>query len=110
MNGHNLTGGAIDGVAMRDYIERAMRLLDERDILNADLKVVYEEAKEAGFVTKHLRQIVREQRMDSEVLSRHLAILEAYRSALGDFAATPLGKANEPTRRRSRRSADADAD
>lgn len=86
-------GGAVDREGLRRYVSRAMALLDERDTITEDLKEVYEEAKEAGFVTKQLRQLVREQRMDADVRDQHLSQMDMLRAALGDFADSPLGAA-----------------
>lgn len=90
--GHNSTG-MIDGAALRRYVDRVIKLHEERATINEDIKVIYEEAKEAGFVTKQLRQIVREQMMEPDVLNEHLNQLDALRHALGQFASTALGEA-----------------
>ena len=86
-------GGMVNAGALKSYVERVTKLLEERDELTADIKQVYDEAKEAGFVTKILRQIVREARLDSQERNDHYAILDAYRVALGLLADTPLGEA-----------------
>ncbi len=91
-DGHN-SGGMIDGESLRRFVSRAMSLLEERDGINEDLKEVYAEAKEAGFVTQQLRQIVREQRMEPLTLEAHLESMDALRHALGGLADTPLGEA-----------------
>ena len=87
------TGGAIDRNALSRYVERITALLDERDVLTSDIKEVYEEAKESGFVTKILRAIVRESRLEPEVRNDQYVLMTAYRSALGLLADTPLGEA-----------------
>lgn len=86
-------GGMVNASALKSYVDRVTRLLEERDALNGDIKEVYDEAKEAGFVTKILRQIVREARLDGQERNDHYAILDAYRHALGLLADTPLGEA-----------------
>ncbi len=113
--GHN-SGGMIDGEALKRYVDRVVRLMEERKALNTDIKEVYDESKDAGFVTKHLRQLVREAMMEPEVLEDHLAQMDALRHALGQFANTPLGsaavdKAAKPKRdRRNKGRIDADFD
>jgi uncharacterized protein (UPF0335 family) len=93
---------------LRDYVERVVKLHEERDELNTDIKAVYEEAKEAGFVTARLREVVREYRLDAETRHDRYAVLNLYRDALGLFADTELGKAAiaeaeaAPPRRRGR--------
>src|SRR5262249_42633913 len=52
-----------------------------------------EEAKNAGFVTKIIRQIVREQQMEAEERLSHYNLLDSYRHALGMLADLPLGAA-----------------
>jgi uncharacterized protein (UPF0335 family) len=89
--GHN--SGMIDGAALKSYVDRLVSLSEDRKNLNEDFRAVYDEAKEAGFVTKHLRQLVRETMMDPEVLSDHLAGMESLRHALGQLSDTPLGNA-----------------
>ncbi len=90
--GHN-SGGMVDGEALRRYVSRAMALLEERDSVGEALKEVYAEAKEAGFVTAQLRQIVKEQRMEPLTLQSHLDAMDMLRHALGGLADTPLGEA-----------------
>jgi uncharacterized protein (UPF0335 family) len=91
--GHN--SGMIDGAALQNYVRRVISLTEERKALNDDIKEVYEEAKEAGFVTKHIRQLVREQMMDQDELADHLNYMESLRHALGQLSDTPLGNAAE---------------
>ena len=92
--GHNSVG-MIDASALSSYVARVVKLHEERSELNESIKEVYEEAKEAGFVTKHLRQIVREKMMDADVLHDHLEAMDRLRHALGMLRDTPLGQAAE---------------
>jgi uncharacterized protein (UPF0335 family) len=85
--------GAIDREALQRYVGRVLRLHEERRTLNEDIASVYEEAKNAGFVTKIIRQIVREQQMEAEERSSHYALMDSYRHALGMLADLPLGAA-----------------
>jgi uncharacterized protein (UPF0335 family) len=96
--GHN--SGMIDGSALKKYVDRLLSLTGERKALNQDFKEVYEEAKEAGFVTAQLRQLVREQAMDPEVVSDNLTQMDSMRHALGQLSDTPLGNAAIPGLRR----------
>jgi uncharacterized protein (UPF0335 family) len=75
------------------YVSRLEALHDERGELNASIKEVYDEAKNAGFVTAIIRQIVKERRMEETERHDHYALLDAYRSALGMLADLPLGEA-----------------
>jgi uncharacterized protein (UPF0335 family) len=92
MDGDN---GFVNAEALRGYVGRVENLHEQRDALNADIRQVYAEAKDAGFDTTTLREIVREQRMDGEARTARYAMLDQYRRALGMLADTPLGEAAE---------------
>jgi uncharacterized protein (UPF0335 family) len=81
----------IDGAALKRCVDRGMRLMEERKNLDADIKEVCEEAKEAGFAPKHLRQLCREAMMDQDKLRRDMETMETLRHAIGQFITTPLG-------------------
>lgn len=85
--------GLINRDALRGYVQRVAKLHDERDDLNGDIREVYKEAKEAGFDTTVLREIVREYRTDAEPRHARYALLDQYRASLGMLAGTPLGDA-----------------
>lgn len=86
-------GGVIKEGALARYVERVEHLHEERASLGEDIKAVMEEAKNAGFVPKIIRQMVRERKMEPTELQDHLALLDSYRRALGMLAGTPLGDA-----------------
>lgn len=97
------------------YVQRAANLMDERDALNEDLREVIAEAKEAGYESKILREVIREYRTDPEARNARYAILDTYRQELGLFADTPLGQATvereerqEQPRRRRRKTQNLD--
>jgi uncharacterized protein (UPF0335 family) len=85
--------GVIESDALRGYVSRVSQLHDERDEINESIRNVYGDAKDAGFDTTLLREIVREHRTDAEARSARYAKLDAYRRALGMLADTPLGSA-----------------
>ena len=86
-------GGVINESALARYVERVEHLHEERASLGEDIKAVMEEAKNAGFVPKIIRQMVRERKMEPTELQDHLALLDSYRRGLGMLAGTPLGDA-----------------
>jgi uncharacterized protein (UPF0335 family) len=90
MDGDN---GFVNAEALRGYVSRVENLHEQRDALSADIRQVYAEAKDAGFDTTTLREIVREQRMDGDARNARYAMLDQYRRALGMLADTPLGEA-----------------
>jgi uncharacterized protein (UPF0335 family) len=79
--------------ALRSYADRVVNMHEERDTLNGDIREVYREAKDAGFDTTTLREIVRELRMEPDARSSRYALLDTYRAALGLLVGTPLGDA-----------------
>jgi uncharacterized protein (UPF0335 family) len=85
--------GTIDREALNRYVGRVLSLHEERAELNASIAEVYEEAKNAGFVTKIIRQIVTEKKMEADERHSHYDLLDTYRHALGMLADTPLGEA-----------------
>jgi uncharacterized protein (UPF0335 family) len=87
------THAQIETETLDRYVSRLEALNDERGEVNASIKAVYEEAKNAGFVTAIIRQIVKERRMEETERHDHYALLDAYRSALGMLADLPLGQA-----------------
>lgn len=93
--GHNSgdAGGIVDSSALSRHVDRLLSLHADRAEINADIKEVYDEAKEAGIVTKILRKIVAEKLMDEEVRHEQYRLMDAYRSELGMLADTPLGQA-----------------
>jgi uncharacterized protein (UPF0335 family) len=93
--------GMIDRESLGRYVARVLELEKERSEISEVINEVYAEAKEAGFVTKLLRQLVREQKMDPRVLEEHLAQMDAYRHALGQLTGTPLGTVAEQTYEKS---------
>jgi uncharacterized protein (UPF0335 family) len=77
--------GVLSGQAagqLKSLAERAMNLLENRDAVNADLKEVFNEAKEAGFETKILRKAVAEERKDQLALKSEQDQIAMYRMAI----------------------------
>lgn len=79
--------------ALRGYTDRIVRLHEERDALNSDIREVYGEAKEAGFDVTTVREVVRELRMEPDARNSRYQLLDQYRHALGMLADLPLGEA-----------------
>lgn len=86
-------GGIANIGVLRGYVERVSSLHDTRDEVNGDIRAVYAEAKDAGFDTTILREIVKEYRTDGEARQSRYSLLDQYRRALGMLAGTPLGEA-----------------
>jgi uncharacterized protein (UPF0335 family) len=86
--------GAIDAQALKGYVDRVSRLMEEQKSLGADIAQVCAEADEAGVASKReIRKLARESQMEPEVLQSQLQRMDDLRQALGGFGTTPLGAA-----------------
>lgn len=79
--------------ALEGYIDRLERLLEERAGLNADMGEIYQEAKDAGYQPKLMREIIRERAMEPDARAERESMLNLYRNQLGMLADLPLGEA-----------------
>ena len=86
--GHNMAADRLKSI-----VERIERLEEERKNLQADIKIIFAEAKSAGFDTKVLRMVIASRKKDQAEWEEQQALLETYMKALGQLADTPLGKA-----------------
>jgi uncharacterized protein (UPF0335 family) len=77
--------------ALRSLVERADHLWDQRGGINEEFGELHKDVKHAGYDVETFRQIVREHRMEREVLAARLAKLNQYRAELGMLG--PLGEA-----------------
>ena len=74
--------GGVAGERLRSFIERIERLEEEKQVLAADIREVYSEAKGSGFDIKVMRQLIRLRKMDSDDRSEMEAVLDVYERAL----------------------------
>jgi uncharacterized protein (UPF0335 family) len=91
----NMDGSYHIDTALRGYTDRIVNLHEQRDELNGDIRLVYAEAKGAGFDVTTVRSMVRELRMDTDARNAMYQLHEEYRRALGMLHGTPLGDAAE---------------
>lgn len=84
MQGHN---------QIRALVDRIERLEDDKIGLNAEIKIIYREAKDHGLDVKALRALIARRKKDQVKLAEHEALVETYMHALGMLADTPLGQA-----------------
>ena len=70
--------GSVAGERLRSFVERIERLEEEKQVLAADIREVYSEAKGSGFDVKVMRQLIRLRKMDHEME----AVLDVYERAL----------------------------
>ena len=75
--------GGIQGDRLKSFVERIERLEEEKAALAADIKDVFAEAKDTGFDTKIMRQIIRLRKMDRADMQEQETLLDLYKRALG---------------------------
>lgn len=78
---------------IRSFIERVEHLEEEKKALLEDIRGVYKEAKDVGFDTKIMREVVKLRRLSAADRAERQALLDLYMKALGMLADTPLGQA-----------------
>jgi len=69
---------------LRNLIERIERLEEEKAGIVADIKEVYDEAKNFGYDTKVLRQVIRLRKMERQEREELESLTELYLQAVGD--------------------------
>jgi uncharacterized protein (UPF0335 family) len=77
--GHN----SLSPGALRDYCQRAEKIIEERKVLNADLAQVYAEAEIDGFDKKTVKYCVKVLAMEAEERDEQFQLRDAYLQALG---------------------------
>ena len=70
---------------LKSLIERVERLEEEKNILLADIKEVFSEAKGLGYDPKIMRKILIIRKMDIDERLEQESLLDTYRTALGIF-------------------------
>jgi len=81
--------------ALRGFVERIVSEHERRDEVNGDIRMIYAEAKDAGFNVTILRGMVKEARMEDDARNSLYELQREYRTKLGMLADTPLGRAAE---------------
>ena len=77
---------SVNGVkaeTLRDYIERIERLVERKEGITDDIKLVKQEAKAEGFDTKTINEILKIRKKDSATLEQEEQLLDIYKRALG---------------------------
>jgi uncharacterized protein (UPF0335 family) len=83
--------GSVASDQLRQYIERAERVMEEIAAMKADLKDVFLEAKGQGFDAPTMKAIIKLRAMDADSRREREALLDTYKAALGMLDGTPLG-------------------
>ena len=76
----------IAGDALRLFIERAERLLEEKKGISDDIRDIFAEAKGSGYDAAIMREMIKRRAMDRQKLAEREALIELYSQQLGlDF-------------------------
>lgn len=76
----------IAGDALRLFIERAERLIEEKKGLQEDIRDVFAEAKGQGYDVRTMRECIKLRAIERHELEERQALLETYGRQLGlDF-------------------------
>ena len=70
---------------LKSFVERIERLEEEKNIILADIKEVYSEAKSSRYETKIMQKILIIRKMDVDERLEQEALLDTYRNVLGIF-------------------------
>ena len=68
---------------LRQFVERAERLEQEKKDIAEQIKEVFAEAKGRGYDVKALRKIIALRKRDKDDLAEEEAVIEMYKEALG---------------------------
>ena len=68
---------------LKNYVERAERLIEEKAAITEDIKSVLDEAKAKGFDKKIIRKVIKLRAEDAEKRREEAEMLAVYCSALG---------------------------
>lgn len=77
--GHN----SIEKKALKSFVERCEKLIEERIDINSDIRAVLAEAKAQGYDPKTIRVVIRERAKDADKRAEERALIDAYLDALG---------------------------
>lgn len=91
--GDNKSLTDVETKKFRGYISEIERLATEMRDLSSERATVYKRAKEEGFDTKAIKEVIRLRRLDNESREALLDRVDNYMHSLGMLADTPLGQA-----------------
>lgn len=76
---------SISALELKQYIERAETLEEEKATISEHIKEVFAEAKARGFDVKVMKQLMKMRKMKKEDLVMQEELLELYRRALNEI-------------------------
>jgi uncharacterized protein (UPF0335 family) len=81
-DGEIMQVGGNAGARLKAFVERIVRLEEEKKETGEDIKEVYSEAKGTGFDTKILRKVVKRFQMDPDKKREEDDLIDTYEVAL----------------------------
>src|ERR1700752_3211610 len=94
--GHNSNLNDNEKTKLANIISEIERVDAEVRELTSERGTIYKAAKEDGFDTKALKQVIKLRRMEKTKRDEFENAVDSYMIAMGDFATTPLGQAAMP--------------
>jgi uncharacterized protein (UPF0335 family) len=88
----------LSGTAQRQLqtiVDRAERLIEDRDAVNADLKELFAEAKGNGWDVKIIRKVLRLRQMDPAKRQEEEALIDLYEHAIGGRSIAPAAEEDD---------------
>jgi len=79
----DIISGGLKSEDLRNLVDRIERLEEEKKGIAEDVKMVYTEAKSAGFNPKTMKEIIKMRKKDAREVEEEEILLELYKSALG---------------------------
>jgi uncharacterized protein (UPF0335 family) len=91
--GHNGSLSAAESKKFKGFVSEIERVSQEMRDLSGERAAIYKRAKEEGFDTRAVREVLRMRRLPDETRTTLLNTVDAYMDTLGMLADTPLGMA-----------------
>lgn len=73
----------INAAELLQYITRIERLNEQAEVIANDVKMVYNDAKSAGFDPKYIKKCIALRKKDKDEIDEEDELLAMYRNALG---------------------------
>ena len=83
MSEETIPSSSVAADELRQFVERAERLEEEKKAIADDIRELFGEAKGRGFDVKALRAIIRLRKKEEAEREEEEAMLDLYKSALG---------------------------
>lgn len=91
--GHNSALGDADRKALAGYVQEIETFAKEKQDAADQISSIYKDAKEHGFNTKAIREVVKQRKVEREEREAFENTVDTYKHALGMLSDLPLGRA-----------------